>query len=195
MEVTIFPLKLRSIKRYQANDAVLEKQRNVFWDVTPCSPTSLPTFRNNVLLPYSGVEAEVCVLTTSCWLFARLFHPEDGASTFLRNYIELLPDYTASRSWLSLWEPDLPWALFQTPFLHIFFVSDFLPASSSVLDVFQYVTKLSRSSSSHISLSFRFLSSCPSECSCPLHSFYMAKTLLILSVLTALTNFEFQLLL
>jgi hypothetical protein len=50
--------------------------------------------QSNLRPPYSRVN---CLLVVG-WLVALLFHPEDGVTTFLRNFGELLQDCTASHS-------------------------------------------------------------------------------------------------
>jgi hypothetical protein len=87
-----------------------------------------PTFRKNIILASLGSynkrkkqPASLWLLLDFCWLFDRhfvgmyCFRLEDGSSTFLRNIIEFIPDYTVSVRliWYS-WQSDINFSKFGT---------------------------------------------------------------------------------
>jgi hypothetical protein len=69
----------------------------IFWDLTPCSLVKLTNISEVCTIPIFRIEEEakhaICknLLLVSCLLF----DPEDGGSTFVRNFGVLIPDYTA----------------------------------------------------------------------------------------------------
>jgi hypothetical protein len=90
-------------QRYMPNRRALMKN-TVLRNVTPCSLdfTLLVAPTGSLGPPSAFIRTKFSTRNSFCFplaclLLILLFYPEDGGSTFLRNYVKLVPHNTASR--------------------------------------------------------------------------------------------------